>query len=177
MKPVTERDNPNPYAPNQVDYVLTAAERSQAARRSRRIDPRGRVPPVAARHGVPAVGKAVDRGLRMSAQLPIDFSAATARREAGMSSALNHADDDAPGWGDTAYALLRQFAALHAEPWTCEQFRPWAYARGLTRPPEERAFGPITQKGIRAGVISRVGYAPAASSNGSPKPQYQGVLA
>lgn len=32
MKPVVDRDNPNPYAPNQVEYVLTAAERSRAAR-------------------------------------------------------------------------------------------------------------------------------------------------
>lgn len=114
----------------------------------------------------------------MNAQLAIDFDAARARREAGMTSALEHAESDAPGWGDRAYALLVEFAREHAaDPWTCEQFRPWAYARGLSRPDEERAFGPVTQRAIRAGAIVRVGYAPAASSNGSPKPQYRGVPA
>lgn len=29
-KPVTERDNPNPYAPGQIDYAVTDADREQA---------------------------------------------------------------------------------------------------------------------------------------------------
>ena len=110
---------------------------------------------------------------RVADQLGLDFEAARARRDAGMASSLEHAESDVPGWGDHAYALLRQFACLQDQPWTCEQFRPWAYSRGLAKPDEERAFGPVTQRAIRDGVIARVGYAPAASSNGSPKPQYQ----
>ena len=113
----------------------------------------------------------------MSAQLPIDFDAARARRDAGMASSLDHAESDTPGWGDHAFALLRQFACLQHKPWTCEQFRAWAYDRSLPKPAEERAFGPVTQRAIRAGLIHRVGYAPAASSNGSPKPQYQSRIA
>lgn len=108
----------------------------------------------------------------MTEQTIIDFDAAAARRLAGMASSLDHAEQDEPGWAEHCFALLRQYACLQAEPWTCETFRAWAYARGLSKPDEERAFGPITQKAIRKGVIVRVGYAPAASSNGSPKPQY-----
>lgn len=105
-------------------------------------------------------------------QYAIDFDAAKARRDAGMASALDHAESDEPGWGDHCLALLRQFACLQAEPFTCEAFRAWAYTRGLATPPEERAFGPVTQKAIRGGFIARVGYAPAASSNGAIKATY-----
>lgn len=117
----------------------------------------------------PAAG---DVNVGSQQQFAIDFDAAKARRDAGMASALDHAESDEPGWGDHCLALLRQFACLQAEPFTCEQFRAWAYTRGLATPAEERAFGPVTQKAIRGGYIARVGYAPAASSNGSPKPLY-----
>jgi len=101
------------------------------------------------------------------------FEAAKVRRDAGMASSLDHAEADSPGWADHCFTLLCEYAEGQVAPWTCEAFRAWAYERGLDKPDEERAFGPITQKAIRRGVIARVGYAPAASSNGSPKPQYQ----
>lgn len=106
----------------------------------------------------------------MNAQLDLDFRA---RRDAGMARARDHAEADVPGWGDHAYALLHQYALDQRMPWTCEAFRPWAYDRGLPVPANERAWGPVVQRAIRAGLIERVGYAPAASSNGSPKATYR----
>jgi len=93
------------------------------------------------------------------------------RRERGMASSLAHAESDAPGWAAQCYALLCEYAASHHE-FQIEQFRAWAYANGLPKPDEERAFGSVTQRAIRASVIVRTGYAPAASSNGSAKPVY-----
>lgn len=108
----------------------------------------------------------------MDSQFPLDFEAARARRDAGMASALDHAEDESPGWADRAFDLLVQYATEQAHPFTIEAFRWWAEAGGFEHPPESRAYGPITQKAIRRGVIARIGYAPAASSNGSPKPLY-----
>ncbi len=111
----------------------------------------------------------------MDVQSAFDFDAAAARRDAGMASALDHAEADVPGWGDRCLDLMRAFAAQERQPWTCEEFRAYAYAHDLPPPDEQRAFGPVTQRAIRAGLIRRVGYAPAASSNGSPKPVYVGT--
>lgn len=105
-------------------------------------------------------------------QAIIDFNAANARQDLGMTSSLQHANSAVPGWGEHALALLRQYACLQAEPFTIEQFRAWAYGRGLPVPAEERSFGSVTRKAIRGGVMVRVGYAPATSSNNSPKATY-----
>jgi len=102
----------------------------------------------------------------------LDFKAAAARRDRGMESSLQHANEELPGWSESAFHLLTQYAAQESMAWTAEQFRAWSHAQGLPPPPEARAFGPIVQRGLRAGLFVRVGYAPAASSNGSPKPTY-----
>lgn len=102
----------------------------------------------------------------------LDFEAAKERRERGITASLGHADAVAPPWSEAAYRLLTQYLHGHNAPFTVEQFRAWAYDRGLGRPPDERAFGGVTQRAIRAGVMERVGYAPAASSNNSPKALY-----
>jgi hypothetical protein len=102
----------------------------------------------------------------------LDFEAARARRAAGMASAFEHAESDVPGWGAQCFQMLVAYAAEQHHSFTIETFRAWAHARGLPVPAESRAFGPVTQRAIRQGVIVRTGYAPAASSNGSPKPVY-----
>ena len=105
-------------------------------------------------------------------QLPIDFQAARARRDQGMASSEAHANDDAPGWSDQCFVLLCRFVDERTEPFTIEDFRPWAYSRGLSKPAEERAFGGVTQRAIRQGVMVRVGYKPTASSNGAVRATY-----
>lgn len=108
----------------------------------------------------------------MTTQFPLDFTSARNRREAGMQSSVEHANSDAPGWADRAFDALTQYAKEQRAPFTIESFRWWAEARGLEHPPESRAYGGITQRAMKRGVIVRVGYAPAASSNGSPKATY-----
>ena len=105
-------------------------------------------------------------------QLTIDFETARQRADTGIRSSLEHAERVIPSWADTAFALLTRFAATSADPFTIETFRWWAVMRGLPYPPDNRAFGGVTQRALRAGVMVRIGYAPTASSNGSPKALY-----
>lgn len=106
-------------------------------------------------------------------QTEIDWQA---RRDTGIASSANHAEQDVPGWGDTALVFLTQFAELKMVPWTMETCRAWCVWAGLPEPTELRAWGAVTQKAIRQGIIRKTGqYAPAASSNGSPKPLYIGT--
>lgn len=109
----------------------------------------------------------------MLEQTVIDFAAARERCETGIAKATEHAESDSPGWSDHAYALLRQFALQETTPWTCEQFRVWAYSRGLNKPDNERCFGSVTRRALSAKFVEKAGYAPAASSNGSIKPTYR----
>lgn len=106
-------------------------------------------------------------------QTEIDWQS---RRETGIASSAQHAEQDVPGWGELALWYVRQYAASQILPWTMEACRTWAYAHGLPKPDEERSFGSVTQKALRQKLISKTDrYAPAASSNGSPKPLYVGV--
>lgn len=105
-------------------------------------------------------------------QYVIDFTAARLRRETGMDSSAAHAESLFPGWVGRAVNHLRDYVCAFSAPFTIEEFRAWAYERGLSKPADERAFGHVTKAALKAGLIVRVGYAPTSSSNGSPKPMY-----
>lgn len=109
-------------------------------------------------------------------QLPLDHKAATIRREIGMDRVAAKAQRVAPGWMDHAFVLLQRYAAQQRTPFLGEQFRAWAHARGLARPHDDRAFGPLMTRAAKAGVIVRAGFAPSASSNGSAKPLWQAPM-
>lgn len=99
---------------------------------------------------------------------------ARARGELGMASAAAHAESDAPGWGQRAASYLMLFAVARGDcPWTIEVARTWAYENGLDQPPDGRAWGGVTKSFLAGGAIERVGYAPAVSSNMSPKAIYR----
>jgi len=95
-------------------------------------------------------------------------------RDAGMASSAEHAEQDAPGWGRMAYSYVRMSTHLHNMPeFTMEHARSYLFLLGLPEPAELRAWGSVTQKLIRDGIIEPVGYAKAASSNGSVKRTYR----
>lgn len=101
-------------------------------------------------------------------------SSITAAGIAGMTSAAEHAEADSPGWGERALSAAVRAMSMQSGNFTMEHIRYVAHFYiGLGMPPDLRAWGAVTQKLIRAGVIERVGYAPAASSHGSPKPLYR----
>lgn len=130
-------------------------------------------PPCIAGHTIPQSDATAT--VMKSTCTPPDFDAARLARDHGMAASLAHADQDEPGWSDRAFALLVQYAQQEPHPFTIEGFRWWAESNGLGHPPESRAYGGVTRRAIARGAIERVGYAPAASSNGSPKPLYRGL--
>jgi len=103
-----------------------------------------------------------------------DFARAKTRRERGIVSSILHADQASKDWPDRAFVYLVRYATAKRDPFTVEQFRLWAHEEGLEQPPDRRAFGGVTLRALHRGVLSRVGYQPTASSNGSAKPLYRG---
>ncbi|MGE3278046.1 MAG: hypothetical protein AB7O67_23285 [Vicinamibacterales bacterium] len=79
-----------------------------------------------------------------------------------------HAEDARRGWLDRAAALVTTFAQAHGL-FLLEDARLFAERQGLPAPPDKRAWGAVVQMLARRRVLVRDGYAPAASSHGSPK--------
>lgn len=95
----------------------------------------------------------------MTAQLNM-FSGETLK-EKGMAKALANANRVETGWSERAYALLLQFLSglTTDRRFMTEQFRKFAYEKGLPAPPSERAHGSIMLRAARAGLIVRIGFA------------------
>lgn len=91
---------------------------------------------------------------------------AARRRADGMRRAVEHADIVQVGWSEAAMICLLDYADIIGRPFMVEEVRA---ASGLPAPPDGRAWGAVVQRAARSGAISRVGYAPAKSSNLSPK--------
>jgi hypothetical protein len=105
-------------------------------------------------------------------QRSLDFAAATTRRDAGMASSAAHAERVHAEWCADAMAALLRFARTR-EHFLAEEYVADALARGLTEPPDRRAFGSILQRAARAHVIAHDGFAAAATSNGSAKVRWR----
>lgn len=91
------------------------------------------------------------------------------RRDAGIAAAKSHAEADAPGWTQAALDALEVYAAVVPE-FLAEDFEHWAIGKaGIPKPADGRAWGSVMRVAANRGLIRRVGYAPARSSNMSPK--------
>lgn len=102
-------------------------------------------------------------------QTSMDFSAATAARNAGMVLAAEHAEAVSPGWKESAYQFLRDFARTH-EKFISENVSDAHIAAGLEQPPTLKAWGSIYQKAAKAGLIARVGFEISRRRHLSPTP-------
>lgn len=111
----------------------------------------------------------------MTDQLAIDFSAARARRDDGMQQAIDHAEAVKAGWRKDALELFRRYALTH-ELFLTEDVRE--ANPGFHVPPEcdERAWGQVARDAIKNGYVERAGFAPAKSSNCSPKVMWRSLL-
>ena len=89
-------------------------------------------------------------------QFQFDFTGPQLR-DAGISLAAESAENKQPGWNEKAYQMLLQFIQT-SDDFMCEDFRQWAYSKGLSEPPSHRAFGSVITKASRANVITHVGY-------------------
>lgn len=74
-------------------------------------------------------------------------------------------------WIKQASPAFNTYTKRATKPFTIEEARTSVQKR-IPAPPEQRWWGEIAQNFIKRGLIKAVGYAPARSSNGSPKPVY-----
>lgn len=78
----------------------------------------------------------------------------------GMERAVDRAERVTEGWKQEAFTYLLRFAsANHNRDFLAEEIAPWAYERGCTRPPDDRAWGAIIQRAGRENVIRKTGLA------------------
>ena len=94
------------------------------------------------------------------------------RGHSAARAAAEKAEEVAPGWTQIAAIQVLRFAQKATEPFTIEQAR----AECMLTPAgaDARSWGHVTRLAVRKGWIEPTGeYAPAASSNGSPKRLYR----
>ncbi len=72
--------------------------------------------------------------------------------EEGMARAEDHAERVEPKWGAQAYDRFTAYCANGGYV-TVEAIKAWAYDTGLPKPPAEGAWGAVTRRAVRDGVI------------------------
>lgn len=109
----------------------------------------------------------------MTQQLGLDLVArrvAEDRRDLGIARAERHAGHD---WQERAIGYLLEWIATgNRGPFMCEDVRAFAERRGLESPPTKRAWGGVMRAAKDRCIVQAIGYAPANSSNRSPKVQW-----
>jgi hypothetical protein len=98
-----------------------------------------------------------------------DLFSASEKGHAAAKAAAARADREIDEWTDKAVALFATFAKITPSPFLTEEARQFAESRGLSSPPDGRAWGHVAKKCQRAGVVTSAGFGAAKSSNGSPK--------
>jgi hypothetical protein len=97
----------------------------------------------------------------------LNMKLARSRADLGALRAGTRAEVLSPGWTEHAALAIRAYAkSRKGLPFKVEDVR--RFGRGEDAP-DNRAWGHAARAAQRYGWIRRVGYAPAASSNGSPK--------
>lgn len=88
---------------------------------------------------------------------------------AAAKASADRADREIDDWTEKAVALFAEYATKKPLPFLTEQARQFAESRGLSSPPDGRAWGHVAKRCQRAGITVSDGFAAARSSNGSPK--------
>ena len=97
-----------------------------------------------------------------------DLFAARERGQTGSRRAGERADRASEGWTERAALRIKWFARDKGFPF--DAFLIEAVSKDYPfPPPDPPAGGHATRHAVRRGWVKKVGYAPAASSNGSPK--------
>lgn len=79
-------------------------------------------------------------------------------RDKGIEKAITNADRVSPSWSVRAYEFFKTFVRMQNESFRIEEFRDWVEDK-IENPPSLRAYGAITMKAARKGIIKHVGYA------------------
>lgn len=100
----------------------------------------------------------------------LDLFAARQERDNGMAKALAHADAIEPAWSDLAYTFLLGFIGASQGEFLTEDVRAAAHG-AVPDPPDQRAWGGIVIRAVKAGLIRRAGYRPMRSKNCHANPK------
>lgn len=92
----------------------------------------------------------------MTAQTSINFGKQL--KEAGMKQSLDSANQVHPDWSEKCYRLFKVWIQYQSGAFKMETFRQGVQTL-LEAPPSLRAFGPITARARKEGLIRHVGYA------------------
>ncbi|NKF21556.1 hypothetical protein [Solimonas marina] len=98
---------------------------------------------------------------------PLSTAAAAARRDTGIQRAGEHADRVSPDWIAEAARFIATYAETHVD-FLAEDVVA-ASAGIIAPPPDGRAWGAALRRAAANGVIEKLGYRPAKTSNLSPK--------
>jgi hypothetical protein len=104
-----------------------------------------------------------------------DLFSASEKGYAAAKAAAARADREVDDWTQKAVALFAEYASQTFDPFLTEEARQYAESRGLSAPPDGRAWGHIAKNCQRAGFIVSAGFGAAKSSNGSPKVLWKGL--
>ncbi len=94
------------------------------------------------------------------------------RRDQGIARAVGHADAEqsCPKWSIQAEAYAEMMIGRRGyKPFLMEEIVAAAKRDGVPSPPDGRAWGHIIVALAKRGVVRKMGYASAATSNCSPK--------
>ncbi|WP_293371474.1 hypothetical protein [Nevskia sp.] len=108
-------------------------------------------------------------------QTSLQLEVASLSRDRGILNAAIGAEHASPGWSIAAFEFLRDYARRHVQ-FMAEDVIRLASVSDIPKPPDGRAFGSIIQRAVREGLIKKLGYAPAATSNLSPKCVWQSLI-
>lgn len=97
------------------------------------------------------------------------------RADDGIERASEHAKQVSQDWQTKAVGYVRLFA-LCEPAFLAEDVREMAERDGFDAPPDGRAWGAVMRQAAREGIVVSAGYAPANSSNGSPKVKWRSLV-
>lgn len=95
----------------------------------------------------------------------------------GMEAAAAHAEREHEDWNRMAYAAFVRYALTQKDTFMTEEARWYAEACGVPEPPDNRAWGAVTMRAKRAGLIVSAGYAPQkdVSAHKAPKTMWRTI--
>jgi hypothetical protein len=91
-------------------------------------------------------------------------SAAEILRDEGIMRAVDHADKVHEQWSDRAFSTLTDYIELiggAGSEFTSEMVRFYAEDQGLPKAPDQRAWGAVMLKAVRANKCKKKGWATA----------------
>lgn len=100
----------------------------------------------------------------------LDLHTGKKAAEEGMTRAVDHVEQESPGWKELAFGYLKIFIAGINTEFLGEEVRKYAEDHGLESPPDNRSWGAIMIRGAKEGLINKIGYRQCKNTKGHASP-------